>query len=649
MFIIRTLPLQKGGHIDELTYFSRIPYELGTFLTVPVRNRTLTAMVVAAEPVPSVKSVLRSMTFSLKKLPEQPNAQALTPASIATAVAIAHHYAITVGEALFALLPAGIRDGDRPLPFTPKGAVVQPDGTATLPETDIRVLQGAHIERTRIYRTLVRESFARGGSVLIVAPTSIEVTELAKTLAHGIEDRTIVIHANLTPKQLRAVDAGLQEFATPKLIITYPGYALIERHDIVMTIIEHERSPHYVQRTYPHIDVRTAVRMHAERTGRTLIYGDLFPRVETEHLRRSGTYETLDETPKRLALPGKLVPIAKPHRSSHAEPFELFGKRVLDALEKTLAEGGRVFLYAARRGLAPVVTCVDCGYVFRSPQSGAPYSLVRTTTKSGEAVRLFVDAVSGVRLPAADHCTHCGSWRIRERGIGIQHVYDELVKRVEHPVILFDHTTATTAKRARYLGDRFRQNPGTLMLGTAMALPYIGDDVTLSVIVNTDALRATPTWRAQEDMLATILTLRERTHGTVYAQTQHARVDTVASAEKKDVEPDDILDIARLGATERFYTEEITARDTFGYPPFTRFVLLTYRGTPEDIAAHESVIKERLGGKKPFFYNGQTDGTLTIRHALLRLNPNDTDPALPHILGSLGDAIQVTHDPERII
>ena len=78
MFIIRTLPLQKGGHIDELTYFSRIPYELGTFLTVPVRNRTLTAMVVAAEPVPSVKSVLRSMTFSLKKLPQQPNTQTPT-------------------------------------------------------------------------------------------------------------------------------------------------------------------------------------------------------------------------------------------------------------------------------------------------------------------------------------------------------------------------------------------------------------------------------------------------------------------------------------------------------------------------------------------------------------------------------------------
>ncbi len=649
MFIIRTIPLQKGGHLDELTYFSRVSYEPGTFLQVPVRNRMISAMVIETSPAPALKSALRNMTFSLKKLPEQEHAPQLSPATITVAKNIAAYYAVTVGEALFALLPAGIRDGDRPLPFTPTSKTIQPDGSTALPEADIRVLQAIRIERIRMYRTLVRESFARGGSVLVVAPTSIEVTELAAALTSGIEDRTIIIHANLSPKQLRNVDAALQEFATPKLIITYPGYALIERHDIVMTIIEHERSPHYIARTYPHIDVRNVLRIHAEHAGRTLIYGDLFPRVETEYFRRIEMYHTLDETPKRLALPGKLVAIAKPHRSSHAEPFELFSKRVLDGIEKTLAEGGCVFLFAARRGLAPVVTCVDCGYVFRSPESGAPYSLLRTKNKQGEEVRLFIDTVSGVRIAAADHCTHCGSWRIRERGIGIQSVYDELIKKIAHPVILFDHTTANTRKRARYLGERFRQNPGTLMLGTAMALPYIGDDVALSVIVNTDALRATPTWRVQEDMLATILMLRERTHGTVYAQTQHAAANTVATATSADVEPDDILDIARLGATERFYEEEITARKNFGYPPFTRFILLTYRGTAEEITSYEKLIQDRLGGKKPFFYTGQSTDGITTRHALLRPIPSNTDSELPRLLKSLHPAITITVDPERII
>src|SRR3989338_8272167 len=213
MFIVRIIPLQKGGHLGELTYFSRTPYE-------------------------------------------QEHAPQLSPATIITAESVAAHYGITVGEALFALLPSGIRDGERPLPFTPNAKIIRADGSTALPEADIRVLQATQSERTRIYRTLVRESFARGGSVMILAPTSVEVTELEKALSGGIEDRTISIHANLTPKGLRTVDAKLQEFATPKLIITYPGYALVERHDVVMTIIEHERSAHYVARTYPHIDVR---------------------------------------------------------------------------------------------------------------------------------------------------------------------------------------------------------------------------------------------------------------------------------------------------------------------------------------------------------------------------------------------------------
>src|SRR3989344_1003262 len=166
MFIVRIIPLQKGGHLGELTYFSRTPYEPGTFLQVPVRNRMISAMVIETSPAPALKSALRNMTFSLKKLPEQEHAPQLSPATIITAESVAAHYGITVGEALFALLPSGIRDG----------------------------------ERTRIYRTLVRESFARGGSVMILAPTSVEVTELEKALSGGIEDRTISIHANLTPR-----------------------------------------------------------------------------------------------------------------------------------------------------------------------------------------------------------------------------------------------------------------------------------------------------------------------------------------------------------------------------------------------------------------------------------------------------------------
>lgn len=634
MFVIEVIPLKRGVKIESLSYFSSEPYAAGTILSVPVKNRQVRGVVATVTEASKSKTALRAATFSLRKLPVQKDVVTLSPELMQTAARLADEYACQQGAVIYQLLPPEVREGSIPFPShrTHDGGETRTEAPQA-PE----VLQGKTDERYRAYRGIVREAFAHAASTLIVVPSSIDAHELEEALSSGIEDRVIVLTASLTPKATAKAYQQLADFAKPKLIITTPGHSVIERHDITTVIIENTRSTNYIERTRPYLDYRTVLKLHARDTGRRLILGDLFPRTEEEVLRREDVYATYDEMPKRLMLPGKFSVIQMKDRPDGTTPFELFSPKVLKEIEQTRTQKGRTFLFAARRGLAPVVACADCGYIFRSPESGAPYSLVRVQ-KDGTEERWFVCGVSGSKERAADTCPSCGSWRLRERGIGIQHVHDELRKKLPNvPLTLFDYTSASTLKKALFLQETFYSTKGAVMLGTQMALPYLHQPVHTSVVVNMDALRATPTWRQQEETLATLFRLREITDGNVLIQTRQ--------------EPDELLEFAKTGMLERFYDGEIALRRQFNYPPFSRFIHLTWQGSKQSTDDIKTHVQTLLDAYTPLFYKAPpTPNGTFIQYALLRFPEKEWPSAkLGALLKQLHPAIRVTMNPDRIV
>lgn len=630
MFVITVVPLRRGVTIDSLSYFSSIAYTPGSLLTIPIRNTTTLGLVTDTKEVSTARTALRAATFSLKKLPVQPDVPSLGDAYINTARDLSVHYAASLGAVLYSLLPPEIQNGEVPIPhthhLTPK---------ETPPPL---VLEAKRENRHLAYRSLVRETFAHSGSVLMVVPSSIEADELYTALASGIEDRVIMMTTAQSGAQLKKAFKALEDFSKTKLIIVTPTYALIERHDITAVVIEHARSSYYKELTRPYLDYRDVLRMHARHTGRQLIFADMLVRTEEEALRRSEVYGTYAEAPKRIELPGTLSVIdTNPSVDAEHTTFSLLSPEVLHAIKETRKKKGRVFLFAARRGLAPLIACNDCGYIFRSKESGTPYSLIRTT-RDGIEERWFVCSTSGERVRASDTCPACGSWRLRERGIGIQHVYDELHKVLPAiPVTLFDHITAKTYKKALFLRDTFYASRGGMLLGTQMTLPYLNTPLDLSVVVNMDALLATPTWRLEEENLGLLLRLREVTNGPVLIQTRAPDVP--------------ILTFARHGYLEQFYTEELALREKFAYPPYTVFVHLTWQGSPDVVTTIEQDIKARFSAYSPATYQNPTSAkSAPIMYALMRVPASAwPEKKLVTLLRSLPPLVRIVIDPDRIV
>lgn len=630
MFVITVTPLKRGLIVDALSYFSSISYPEGTVLTIPVRNAHVFGLVTKSEAVSTAKTALRAATFSLKKLPIQDNAPIIGEAYIQTAKELSEYYASPLGAILYNLLPPEIRNGDIPLPHT--------HHLKNTPKHPPQVIQAQKKDRHLTYRSLVRETFAHAGSVLIVVPSSICASEIEGALGTGIEDRVVTLTSTMTKSELKKAYAKLDDFSKTKLIIATTSHSVIERHDITLVIMEQARSPYYKEQSRPYLDYRDVLRIHATHAGRKILYADMLPRTEEEAKRRNDTYLTYGETPKRIELIGKLdvVDMNKKPTENPIE-FSLITPEVVTAIKEARKRKGNVFLFAARRGLAPLISCVDCAYIFRSKESGAPYSLIRTK-RLGVEERWFICGVSGEKIRAADVCPQCGSWRLRERGIGIQQVYDELHKIFPNvPIILFDHITARTYKKALFLRDTFYKTRGAILLGTHMAVPYLTEPVHLSVVVNMDALLATPTWRLEEENLALLLSLRERTTEQLLIQTRT---------------PDSgVLTYAKSGAVEQFYTEELELRKTFNYPPYATFIHLTWQGPSEVVKKLEADIQKILVDYPLTTYPNPTASADTpIMYGLIRIPSTQwPDARLSKLLRQIHPSVRIVINPDRIV
>jgi primosomal protein N' (replication factor Y) len=473
---------------------------------------------------------------------------------------------------------------------------------------------------------------------MIVVPTTTEVEHAVEQLSHGIGERLVIFSPSQSKKQRKMSYERMVDSSSTKLIITTPSHAYLERPDLMAIIIEQAASSHYVTRQRPYLDHRNALIAYAKVSGRSILLGDTVPRTEDEVHRRNEVYLTYGEPAKRIAFTAPLTVITQKDRPKPEVPFQLFSRELLTSVERTLEARGRVFFYSARRGLAPVVTCIDCGHIFRCPDSNTPFSLVRTT-KHGKEERWFVSSTSGRRVRAADVCPGCGSWRLRERGIGIQQVFDEW--KTIHPtsdITVIDHTTAPTPKQATKLAKEFFAKRSGILIGTQLALPFLSAGVDVSAVISLDAARSIPTWRADESLFRLLLRLRECTAKEVIVQTR--------------TETDNLLIHATRGAIERFYDDEIALRQMLQYPPYNTFILLTWVGTSTSVHELEKPILTLLSEYSVQYYNDPTSTTnKTIRHGLIRSAALNKTPDITLLgrLRSLPPYVKVEIDPERIV
>jgi primosomal protein N' (replication factor Y) len=279
--------------------------------------------------------------------------------------------------------------------------------------------------------------------------------------------------------------------------------------------------------------------------------------------------------------------IADPVRArAHPRKFQpgslsgLLKEKIADRLRKK--EG--VIILQNRRGFAPVVECYACGHVEACPNCSISltYHLVQKNLRCHYC---------GLAKPVPDKCPKCSSTDIEYRGFGTQRVEEELRELFPGVRMLRMDRDSTAGRNAHDLIlRRFSEGDVDILLGTQMVAKGLDiSRVTLVGVISADTQMLLPDFRSSEHTFQLLAQVagragRSKLPGEVVIQTYlpgHMTLKHVLTHDFK-----------------AFYETEVEYRRRLAYPPFSRLVLIEFRGKGEDVvfrtaAAFASSLRRR--------------------------------------------------------
>jgi primosomal protein N' (replication factor Y) len=640
MRIITVIPLEKGLPASHLSYFTKEELLPGAIVAVSVKNREILGLVTESRPAAELKSETRALDFSLKKIVKVIQPSFFLPEFMTAAKESAQFFATSTGQIIRTFAPKTILETPT---LNRKGSKSKLEKPKDLPanhklKTEVLILQDRDDERLAFYKSLIRETFAKKSSVLFCLPTVADIERTVALLEKGIGSYTIVLHSRLSKKEQLANWQKALESEHPILAVVTPGYLALPRRDFSVMIVDRENSPHYKDQVRPFADARVFIEELAKANQAKLVLGDIALRAETILRAERGDFTAAAPLKYRAFSEAKQELIStKPKKDELGEEprkktFDILSPELETALRHPHQTSERFFLLVGRRGLAPNTVCNDCGETISCSRCNAP--VVLHARESGHFFRCHR---CGQLEEINDKCPKCGSWRLAVLGLGIDTVETEIKKRLpQAPLFRLDSDTIKNPARAKKEVATFLRAPGSILLGTEMALDYLTEPVENTGLVGLDSLFSLPDFRICEKIMSLSLRTRALAIKRFFIQTRR---------------PEEKVFIHALaGNLLDFFREEVAERQKLNYPPFSILIKITRDYKNAEVLSPMQQLAEDLAEYKPAFY--ETTGGKGVKQLALLIRqerrswPNDF---LVNKLLSLPPIYTVTIDPESLV
>lgn len=647
MHIVEVVPLSRTARVESLSYFSASPIEPGQLARIDIRRKKSWGLVVSVRAVEDAKAEIKSSDFELKRLGKAQPGAFFLPEFVAAAREAARWHAAEPGAVLASFAPAAIVD--KP-PASPAENVA-PRGNRVAAKYCVMDRDG---DRFAEYRSIARQELARRRSLLFLVPTAEDARVAALSLGKGIQDSCFELSSGVSAKQQLARWSEAVASDRPVVVVATPSFMAIPRGDWGAIVIERESSPAYRTRRRPIIDCRHLAERYAEALGCPIYLGDLALRADTVHRYRS--HEIMEHRNLRLRSLSdaecEVVEVAKAADEGPAKTAEEiaakearaaarrgpFSAQMSAMLEEARERGERTFLFVGRKGLAPLLTCDDCGHTVSCETCDRPLALYGAKGAKEAQVRC---RTCGTARPADDKCPSCGGWRLKGLGFGTETVAAAIAAREpDAQVFVVDAESTPTAAAARKAVEKWYATPGGILVGTEMAANLARDEFECLGVVSVDALLAVPEYRMRERVLSVLLHLRSHAKRRVLIQTR--------------LKGESLYQHAARGTLADFYREELDERREYGFPPFGLLVRATVGGkTPAEAVRHaKAMLAALLPGREPSVYAGREPLGKGVypAHALWKL-PRDPwpDPEVVRALKTLPMNVSVEVDTDAIL
>lgn len=446
--------------------------------------------------------------------------------------------------------------------------------------------------KTEVYLQAIAHTLKKGKAALILVPEISLTEQTIQRLRSRFEEKIAILHHRLSPgerarawKEMRSGEIKIALGARSALFSPLPNLGLI--------IVDEEHDGSYKQKDKaPTYHARDVAVMRAKLLGATVVLGSATPSVESFYNASLGKYKLsiLSERAKNALLPEvKIVDMRQEIEKEKA--FVLFSAPLLFALKERMARGEQSLLFLNRRGYHTSHMCTGCSYIFKCAHCDV--SLTYHKKKNTLTCHLCDYTLS----PPPRECPSCkSSTSLKFKGAGT-----EQIERALHAILPEVRTLRMDADTTRHKGahdtlfKRFRSGKADVLIGTQMIAKGLDfPSVTLVGILNSDGGLHLPDFRAQEHTFQLLAQVSGRSgrgalKGDVIIQTFLPDNPTIKQAASQDY--------------HAFYTQEIEAREAFAYPPFARFIKLTFSGKNQTtIETHAHAVRAHLVKHLPSIY-----------------------------------------------
>lgn len=532
-----------------------LPIGRGSLVFVPWRRRTVLGVVAGLAEESEVSRA------KLKPISGLATTERLSPDWIDTLEWCAERYLTAVGTAARCFLPTP------PKRYQPP----EPTEAHTLSEDQLNLGTGsqgriklyASAEDRRLAMTeAVERTLKQGLSAIVLAPHRDDIKDAAAFLQERVGDRLVEIHGALAAGRLwrnwAACQAGQAQVAVGSRLA---AMAPLKRLGLIV-ILEADSPDHKQYDQNPRYDARSLARRRAAGAGAELLVMTQSPRVEEcLALKQGFRLEKGAWQPAPVVLAD--VSATGPDWTGPISPVAL--GRLSEALQK----GQNALIFHNRQGTAGALICADCRAAIRCPGCGLAMSYHRNQLHCHRCGRESASPLG---------CPECQSVRLRPLGWGTAAIAKHLKDQLPGvPVLRFDKETGRPDSLP---------SGGSLVIGSRLLVHDLAErhDGRFGAVLATSAedLLRHPGFRVLEEAWGLIMKLRylAGANDTELVLQTLTVEDPRVRALSRDVEP--------------FLENELAERQSAGYPPVGRLVIVVSRGFTEAQASQAAWRSHRL-------------------------------------------------------
>lgn len=433
-------------------------------------------------------------------------------------------------------------------------------------EHDVTLLHGVTSSgKTEIYIHLIDYVLKQGRQALLLVPEIALTTQLTGRLQRVFGNKVVIYHSKFSDNERVDIWRHMLGSTEPCVVIGARSALFLPFAQLGLVVVDEEHETSYKQQDpAPRYNGRDAAMVLAKFHGAKTLLGSATPSVETSYKARNGRFGLVElhERFGGVKLPEiEIVDLKKAREKSQLDGT--FAHRTTELVNEALTDGKQAIVFLNRRGYAPIAECRHCAWIPKCNDCDVTLTYHRSRNR-------LVCHYCGTEYPLPPVCPNCHEPGIEVHGYGTERIEEAISEAFPHRRVSRMDLDTTRAKNGYdKLIDEFSQGKSDILVGTQMVTKGLDfDNVAVVAVVNADAMLNMPDFKAAERSF----NMLEQVAGRA------GRRDTTGKVVVQTRQPDNsVLQHVKGHDYESFYVEEISEREKYNYPPFTRVINIYVR------------------------------------------------------------------------